>query len=194
MLLFDVMKAETLLVRSAEDRGLPSGLFRAQTHPSHRPRTFYHLVLHKAQDVDAARSLGVPVFAIRDSLVRMLGYPMRFPTMLLLPRHLRDAVETDMPIVEFLSERAVRDPQLEDIPVALLLFDVLAARAVAERNRDLLDTEYLLKRIIQEDLEEEATKVRFQDILPSLPTKGKPLPRAALERVLAGNRPRGLIP
>ena len=100
---------------------------------------------------------------------------------------------TDLPIVEFLSEAAVARPRLEDVLVAMLRFDILAARALVQRNLDLVDRAYLLKRIYQEDLEEQATRVRIQDFVP-LPPKGEPLPRRALERATSANRPRGVLP
>jgi len=106
---------------------------------------------------------------------------------------LKEAVTTHLPVVGFVSERAASHPRLEDVFIAMLRFDVLAARALIERNIDLVDRDYLLKRILQEDLEEEATRVRLQDFL-SLPRKGEPLPRDALERAASRNRPRGLIP
>lgn len=187
------MDVETAFVRSARDRTLPRSVLVAQERANHRPRTRYRVVLHGAPDVEEARSRGVPVFAIPDSVVTMLGYPMRFPTLLVAPRSLRRALETDLPVIEFLSERAVERPRLEDVLIAMLRFDVLAARALIERNLDLLDTAYLLKRIYQEDLEEEATRVRLQDFL-ALPPKGEPLPKRAMERAASANVPRGLIP
>lgn len=187
------MDAETALVRSAEDRSLPRSVLVPEERTNHRPRTRYRLKVRDAADVKAARDHGVPIFAIPDSWVTMLGYPMRFPPLVVVPRSLRSAVETDLPVLAFVSERAVEHPHLEDVVVAMLGFDILAARALLERNLDLLDRDSLLKRIYQEDLEEEATRVRFQDFLPLTPT-GEPLPRPALERAASGNRPRGGLP
>lgn len=187
------MHAETALVRDERDRSLPRSILEAQERENHRPRSRYRLVLRDAADVEAARALGIPAFAIPDSMVTMLGYPMRFPTLVVVPRGQRGAVATDLPIVEFLSEASVARPRLEDVLIAMLRFDVLAARALIQRNLDLLDPAYLLKRIYQEDLEEEATRVRLQDFVP-LPPKGEPLPRRALERAASANRPRGVIP
>lgn len=187
------MHAEPTLVRGPEDRRLPRDILRPAGKTNHRPRTRYRLAIRDGADVEAARKLGLPLFPVTDSEVTMLGYPMRFPTLLVVARPLRPAVDTELPVIEFVSEDAARRPRLEDIPVALLRFDAVAARAVTERNRDLLDAGYLLKRIYQEDLEEEATRVRFQDFVP-LPLVGEPLPERALRRATAGNRPRRMLP
>jgi hypothetical protein len=187
------MHAEAALVRDAGDRSLPRSILEPQERTNHRPRSRYRLVLRDAGDVEAARALGILAFAIPDSMVTMLGYPMRFPTLVVVPRGQRGAVATDLPIVEFLSEAAVARPRLEDVLVAMLRFDILAARALVQRNLDLLDRAYLLKRIYQEDLEEQATRVRLQDFVP-LPPSGNPLPRRALERATSRNLARGVIP
>ena len=187
------MHAETAFVRDAWDRILPGPILESPERKSHRPRSRFRLVLRDAGDVDAARALGIPAFAIPDSMVTMLGYPMRFPTLVVVPRGQRGAVTTDLPVVEFLSEAAVARPRLEDVLVAMLRFDLLAARALVHRNLDLVDRAYLLKRIYQEDMEEEATRVRLQDFVP-LPPKGEPLPRRALERAASRNLARGVIP
>jgi hypothetical protein len=187
------MDAETVLVRNPRDRRLPRSLLEPERRENHRPRVRYRLVLHDAGEAEEARAHGIPVYAIPDSVVTMLGYPMRFPTLLVVPRGVRAAVTTELPIIEFVSDRAVAHPRLEDVFVAMLRFDVLAARALIQRNVEWIDRDYLLKRIFQEDLEEEATRVRLQDFLP-LPPKGEPLPRRALERAASANRPRSLIP
>jgi len=187
------MESEPTLVRTPQDRSVPLAILRREGRTNHRPRARYRLAVREARDAEEAHAIGIPVFAIPDSAITMMGYPMRSPTLLVLPRRLRRAVDTTLPVVEFVSEDAVMRPRLEDIPVAMLRFNLLAARALIERNLDLLDREYLLKRIYQEDLEEEATRVRLQDFLP-LPPKGEPLPDRALRRATSGNRPRGRIP
>jgi hypothetical protein len=187
------MDSETVLVRNPRERRLPRSLLEPERRRNHRPRVHYRLVVRDAADAEKARLHGIPVYAIPDSVVTMLGYPMKFPTLLVVPRSLRQAIETKLPVIEFLSDRAVVRPRVEDVFVALLQFDVVAARALIQRNADWIDREYLLKRIFQEDLEEEATRVRLQDFLP-VPPKGDPLPRKALEQAASENRPRGLIP
>ncbi len=185
---------ETRFIRDPQDRKLPWSVFEVQRRTNHRPRTSYRVVLHNIDDVSMARKLGIPVFALKDTLVTMLGYPMNFPPIVLIPRTLSTAVFTKLPVIEFLSESAAGDPRLEDIVVAMLKFDSIAARTLAQRTLDMINREYLLKRIYQEDLEEIASRVRFQDLPLSLPVKGEQLPKSALDRVIAANQPKGVIP
>jgi len=185
------MKTKIDLVRSPEDRALPRDILATQARTSHRPPAKYRLILRSAKDAEEARRVGLPVFAITDSMVTMLGYSMTFPPLVLVPRGMKQVVETKLPVIEFLSEAAIRQPRLDDIIVAMLRFDPLAARALAQRNDDAIDKSYLLKRILQEDLEEEATRVRFQDLLPALPLRGEPLQKRALDRIVSSNVVRG---
>ena len=187
------MRVEATLLKSPAERRPPSDILQREARSSHRPPNRYHLVVRDERDVERARSLGIPVFALRDELVTMLGYPMRFPSALVVPRSMRTAIESSLPILEFLHEEAVARPRIEDIIIALLRLDPLAARAVLQRNRDLVDLAYLVKRVYQENLEKEATLVRLQDFVP-LPSVGEALPAAALERVASSNWPKGTIP
>lgn len=133
------------------------------------------------------------MFPIRDDMVTMLGYPMKFPTILVVPGALRSVLESELPIVEFLSERAVTRPRIEDIMIAMLRFDSLAARALIRRNLDMVDKDYLAKRIYQEDLEEDATLVRLHEILPFRPV-GTSLPEDAIAKLDKANLPEGRLP
>lgn len=188
------MQVATDLIRSPKDWALPEDILEASVPIRHRPKVRYRLVLRSAEDVEKARHAKLPVFAVTDSIVTMLGYPMKFPPLVLVPRSIRNAVESHLPVIEMLSEDAVREPRLEDVIVAMLRFDPLAARALADRNSDVLDRDYLLKRILTEDAEAEASRVRFQDnLLPSLPVKADPLPKAALDRIISSNVVRGVL-
>jgi hypothetical protein len=186
------MRLDATLIREDRDRKILP-LLRRELHEPHRPRTRYRLVIGTADEAEVARREGLPVFPIRDDVITMLGYPMRFPGLLVVARAARSAVETDLPVVEFLSERAVARPRLEDVMIAMLRFDPLAARALIHRNGDLVDPAYLAKRIYQEDLEEEATRVRLHELLPFEPV-GEMLPAAAIAKADRANRPEGLLP
>lgn len=118
---------------------------------------------------------------------------MRFPTILVVPRAARSAVESDLPVVEFIADRAVFRPRMEDIMIAMLRFDSLAARALIHRNLDFADRAYLAKRIYQEDLEGDASRVRLHELLPFAPV-GDPLPAEAIGRVDRANLPEGVLP
>lgn len=187
------MQVDTTLTRSSSDRGIPRAILRAEGKKPHRPRCRYRLVIRDARDAQIAKRENLPVFPVRDDMVTMLGYPMRFPTFIVVPRAVRSAIESDPPVIEFLSERAVSNPRIEDIMIAMLRFDPLAARALISRNLDLVDKTYLAKRIYQEDLEEDATRIRLHELLPFSPV-GAALPARAIERVDKANLPEGLIP
>ncbi|MDE1821857.1 MAG: hypothetical protein KGJ23_12395 [Euryarchaeota archaeon] len=164
-----------------------------EERPPHRPVSRYRLQLESQEDVDRARAEGFPVYLLTSRLVTMLGYPISFPSRLLVASVLTSAVSTPFARSEFLSSSALLRPGVEDIVVALLKFDVLAARAVFLRNRDLLDDRRMLKRILQEDVEEEATLVRLHEQLPFVP-QGRMLDAAGLQRHDRSNLPGGLLP
>jgi len=187
------MQLETTLIRSDKDKGIPTATLRTEAKKPHRPRNRYRLFIRDVNDAQIAKRKNLPVFPIRDEMVTMLGYPMKFPTIIVVPRAARSAIESHLPVVEFLSERAVYNPRIEDIMIAMLRFDLLAARALIHRNLDLLDARYLAKRIYQEDLEEDATRVRLHELVPFSPV-GEALPAQAIDKVDRANLPRGVLP
>lgn len=187
------MRLDTALVRGDTDRAIPTSILRTEAKKPHRPRSRYRLVIRDANDAQIAKRENLPVFPIRDDMVTMLGYPMRFPTIIVVTRSARSAIESDLLVVEFLSERAVSNPRIEDIMIAMLRFDPLAARALIHRNLDLVDKTYLAKRIYQEDLEEDATRVRLHELVPFSPV-GAALPAPAIDKVDRANLPEGVIP
>lgn len=66
----------------------------------------------------------------------------------------------------------------------MLRFDLIGARAIWDRSQDRLDETYLLRRILEEELERRASFVRFFDVLPGIPKTDFALDRARLERKL----------
>lgn len=149
--------------------------------------------LRTVQDVEGARRQGLPFFLIQSQDLRILHYPMRIPTTVIVPREYANLVDSRFRVHVFQSLRALQNPTIEDIVAFLLSFDLIAARSVVDRNRDLIDFARLRKRIVQEDLEEEATKVHLQDYV-DVPVSGVPLPKDALLRATARNRVSGVLP
>lgn len=188
------MKLETIVTRSPKDRRLPSSIIEPQERGSHRPKNSYRILLRNEDDVLEARKLGLPLFLLKDTMVTIFGYPMRFPSMIIMPKHLRSAVSTRMPIVEFVSDHAASVPRFEDVVIAMLKFDPIAGRVLAQRNLDILDRDYLVKRIYQEDLERIASLVRLQDVPLPLPIKGEQLPKEAMDRLASSNQSKGALP
>jgi len=179
------MEATVAFTRTDDDR-TPS-VFVPVPVPKGRPRTAFHLRIRSEADVAVARRSSVPVFLLDARTVSALGYPIEFPSELVLPRWLLSAVTTAFRIIPFRSETAVLRPRFEDVALAMLSVDAIGARAILERNRDAIDPIYLLRRVVQEQVEEKATWVRFFDLVPTLPKVGRPIPKAALARKLRNN-------
>lgn len=136
--------------------------------------------------------LGAPVFLLTPELVTALGYPITFPPHLLTTRDFATAVDTQFPLIFVASSESARQPTLEDLVVAMLRVDALAARVVAARNRSSLDSLRLLRRVVQAEMEREATLVQLQDFAPLIPRMGKPLRRSQLAKVERDARVVGL--
>ncbi len=160
---------------------------------SHRPKKRFRVRVHSPEDIERARKQGLPLLLVTSEDLKILHYPLRIPPTILVPREYRDVLDTALPVRTFQSLKPFERPRIEDIVVFLLMHDPLAARAVVERNRDLLDLSYLTKRIYQEDLEEQATLVRFQDHM-NIPVVGSALRREALMRAVRANRVTEVLP
>lgn len=160
---------------------------------SHRPKKRFRVRIDSPSDVDPVRRQGLPIILIQSDDLRILHYPMRIPPTILVPREYRDVIETPLSVRTLQSMEPFERPRIEDIVIFLLMHDPLAARAVVERNRDLLDLPHLTKRIYQENLLEQATLVRLQDYI-IIPHVGDPLPLEALERAVRGNQVTTVLP
>ncbi len=159
----------------------------------HRPRKRFKVKLETKDDVKRAREHGIPLLLIQSEDLKILHYPLTMPPTVVLPREYRGVVETKFKVHTFQALHAVEKPRIEDIVVFLLSYDLIAARAVVERNMGLIDFGYLRKRLFQEDLEAEASKIHLQDFV-DIPVTGTPLPRAALLRATRANRVSEILP
>ncbi len=160
---------------------------------NHRPRKSFKVVLRDAADVVKGIGVGLPMILIQSEDLRILQYPLEMPPTVIVPRGFASVVETKMRVHSFKSWTPFERRRLEDVAVFLLSYDLIAARAVIERNRDLFDLGYIRKRMFQEDLEEQATAIRLQDFM-DLPVVGTPMPRRGLMRAVKGNRVAGVVP
>ncbi len=163
------------------------------TAQAHRPKRLFRVVLRSAGDVERARRQGLPFILVQSEDLKILHYPLRIPPTLIIPREYRGMIDTSFRLHQFQSLRALEQPRIEDLVVFLLSHDLIAARAVVERNRDLVDLQYLRKRIFQEDLEAEASRIHLGDFM-DIPVVGPQLPRWALLRAIQGNRVKGILP
>lgn len=186
------MKSVTFLEREAPWERHERPIVPVESE-SHRPRKRFRVRLETLEDIQRARQQGVPLLLVQSEDLRILHYPLRIPPTIVVPREYRDVLDTEIPVRVFHSLTPFTQPRIEDLVVFLLLHDPLAARAVVDRNRDLLDLAHLTKRIYQEDLEAPATLVHLQDFV-NIPAAGEPLPREGLLRALEGNRVTEVLP
>jgi hypothetical protein len=168
-------------------------VFKEVRRRNRRPKKAFLLDINTIEDVERVRNTGVPIFAIDTRDLAILGYPMRIPTTVAVPREHKDAVRTGFRIHTFQSLVPFARRRIEDVIVFVMSMDLIAARAIIERNKDLLDFEYLQKRILQEELEEAATRIHLQEFI-CIPVVAEPLPKDALLRATRGNFVRGMIP
>jgi hypothetical protein len=179
------MRPSVALVRSREDRSLPS-VFVPEPKASHRHPKRYSLRFESEADVDVAREHDVPLFFLTDRDMARLHYPMTFPPVLFATEAYREVISAP-----WITKEAVAPPDHprdEDTITYLVKMAPLAARAVLDRNLRHLDRDYLARRITEERLNTQATSVRMPERLPRLVPVGPSLPKDQLDRVLAGNR------
>lgn len=164
------MRPQTVLVRDLQDRSLPPDVF-VREHPRRGGQEArFRLTLRSRDAVEWARRAGVPVYLFHPSVARDLGYPLEFQPRLLVGKSVADALEETIfrPIV-FRDEQAARAPTLEDLVVAMLRIDRLGARRLVRENLGSIDRPRLLKRILAEDAEVLASRVRLDEFVPGLP-------------------------
>jgi hypothetical protein len=188
------VQANVTFVRDPTERAIPHDLFVTEARSFHRPVQHTRLRIDTPEKAEKANRAGLPVYLLRPETVAMLGYPINFPPVLFAVEPTFSGIDTQFRKVRAASAEAIRDPRLEDVITMLLQVDELAARAVAERNREELRPAYLLKRVLQEDLERAATLVRLQDFASAIESVGEALPRTALERQMRKNRRELVIP
>ncbi len=109
---------------------------------------------------------------------------MVFPSRAVVARSFRPLVEIDLGTIPFASTEAATFPRDEDVIVAMLRLDMVGARAIWDRNRKRLSASYLLRRILEEEVERRAGFVRFSDVLPGVPKSEEALDPERLERKL----------
>jgi hypothetical protein len=157
-----------------------------------RPWKHYRLRVRGPEDVEVARSLGLPVYLLTPARAVELGAPTSFRPHLLVAQELDPAVDTDYPRIVIRFGECVRDPRIEDLVVALLSVDPLTARLLAMRNRTFIDPERLACRVIQEGVAAPATRVGLQELARGIPRVGPTWPRGTLEAHDRGHTVTGL--
>ena len=153
-----------------------------------RPKTEYRLRVENPAQVEEARRARAPVYLLTEDTVQALGYPLNMPPSLVVARSILGAIETTYPVVSFVSEEAVSRPRVEDVAIALLAIDAVGSRIILESNRDEVDPDYLLRRVVEERVIPVATSVRFQDLSPGIPRLGPSVSEAFLARKIRKSR------
>ena len=175
------------LLREPGEHPLPREMLVAPSRPRGRPRKEYRPRVRTDEDVERLRRHGVPAFLLTSERVTRLGYPVRFPSWLVVPQELSPQFASEFRILPVRDADALREPGIVELVTFLLRFDPLAARVVARRNREGLDRHELYRRVRNEGLERAATKVRLQEFAPAIPRIGEPLPREELRWIERNN-------
>lgn len=162
------MQRTAYLVRGPGDRELPSSFVRVPT-ATHRPKERFLVRLDSPADVKAARKKGLAVALLDSERSEALGYPLEFSPCALVYRDLLPIVTGAMRVIPVSDESAARHPTLEDYVVAMLPIDSLGARRILVEHRTEIDRSRLLKRVLQENVEQRAYHVRLAEFAPGLP-------------------------
>lgn len=177
------MRPETVLVRDPGDRALAPAVFIREESVRGGQQARYRLRLRSRNDVEVARRARLALSLLDPEAIALLGYPLSFkPRLLVGELESLAIVESRFKPIVFHSEDAARNPTLADTVVAMLAVDPLGARRIAVENRNQLDGALLLKRILGEDKERLAYRVRLDDFAPGLPVPQgvRPIPRESL--------------
>jgi hypothetical protein len=180
------MQLETAILRDPGEHRLPASVVTPLPRPNHRPKTEYHLHPETEADVTLLQRRGMPLHVLTSTKATDLGYPVTFPTQVVFARAIQARLDLPptMGSIPFISIDAARAPRDEDVVVALLRFDMIGARAVFDANVDRFERTYVLRRILEERVEERAAFVRFTDVLPGIPSSADALSALGLARKL----------
>lgn len=171
-------------------------VFREFPKKSHRPKKKYFLKIESREDALTVKKSGIPLLWVDEEQSLFWNYPMRFPSFLIVPRELRNAVKGSVKKKFWQSLRPFETesvyPRIEDFIVFMLDFDLIAAFALMERNTELIDFYYLKKRIYEEQLEEQASKIHFSEFI-EFKERGEKLPFTQLKKAASKNYVRAIL-
>ncbi len=176
-----------------EDENSSPSVFVPLPDPKGRPKLRFHLRVETEQDGKAARRARMPVYWLDGPTVSALGYPMAFPPAVVAAESILPTVETSHPLIPFRSAQALLRPRFEDVALMMLHVDATAGRAIIDRHRAEVDRDYLSRRLLEEALVEDATRVRFFDSIPGLPRWGESYPREVVTRKMRKNPLGGVL-
>ena len=176
------MQPRVYLAHDKKNRHVPPDVFVPQRRAPHRPVLQFRARIEDESAVDRARQAGLPVHLVTPGDLACFGFPMSFPPVLVVGSEVSGAVDSCFDRITFASSEAAGRPRLEDLVVVMLRVDPLVARGLVLHHQPMLRPDRLLKRILQEEVEREATYVRLQEFVPTIPVVGEPLPARELHR------------
>ncbi|MGM0510847.1 MAG: hypothetical protein ACQESD_06975 [Thermoplasmatota archaeon] len=187
------MHLHTHLTKSKKQERPPS-IFKETDNKPHRPKKRYTITINSEEDARKANKSNIPILYIDSSHTKMLRYPMTIPETIVVPREYKDSIKTSLNLHTFESLIPFKDttiPSFEDVVVFMLTLDPLAARGMVDRSD--LDLQYLTKRILQENLEKEASDVYLHDHL-ELPVQEPTMDKNKLLKVIDRNKISEVVP
>jgi hypothetical protein len=173
------MEIGAVLQRGSDTRPLPPEIFVPVGRPPRRPRQQYRIRIRDPADVEIARRRGLGMYVLTADAATQHHYPMHFPPVLMLDPRLTGLVDTKLRAVAFHSTEALQNPPFEAIVTMMLRVDEIAARVLLVRNPGF-DAQALTRFVVRENLERQATLLRFQEFAPGIPIVGRPLAKAAI--------------
>jgi hypothetical protein len=188
------MRLEMRLLRERGEHPLPREIAVPTARKRGRPRAEYRPRVRTQRDVDRLRRHRVPIHLLTSDEVRRAGYPVSFQPWLVVPERLADQFASDFRTLPVKDDGSLEKPGIVELVTFLLRFDPLAARVVARRNPRELDPYELYRRVRNEGLERQATKVRLQQFSPRIPRVGDSLPAEELRWIERNNPATGVPP
>jgi hypothetical protein len=173
------MEIGAVLQRGADTRPLPPEVFVPVGRPPRRPRQQYRIHIRDTRDVEIARRRGLGMYVLTGDTATRNHYPMHFPPVLVLDSRLTGLVDTKLRTIPFHAAEVLQNPPFEAIVTMMLRVDEIAARVMLVRSPGF-DAQALTQFVVRENLERQATLLRFQDFAPGIPIVGQPLAKAAV--------------
>jgi hypothetical protein len=144
-------------------------------------------------DVEVARRRGVAMALLTPEWVSASGYRESFRPLLFVWDQLAGQVDAPYSRVLVRNPEVLRSRSMESLVTLLLKVNGVAARMVLARNPGKFDPNEVYRYVRNENLEEKATRVGFQDFVGTLPVVGEKPSRTDL-RWMERNAPPALHP
>lgn len=143
--------------------------------------------INKIADIKKYRQK-IPISLVDREDAYVWQYPMNLPIILVTQKDI--PVKSKFHIHYFNSDKPFKKKRLslEDFFLFLLCYDLVAARAVLDRNHDLFDWSYLRRRLREENLSEKAAQIYIQDYIKGIPPSDNALPKNDLLKVSNKNK------